>query len=1081
MADAVGTVVAAAAPSTTPTTTTLEALQRQASHTRRLRPPDVHGVNGGGGGSGSGRGGGGGGGDGDEKRIPLRASAEKLAHRESRLGLRSLFTRNKPGGVHDVRASIVDFGSWPYAFSGARSETTLVPNAAQQPRQPPNQQQQEGEQLKKPPPPRTTIKQGKQASAASASSTESSSKPRRTVLPLRSRTPVPSARPGRGSLATWDPPPLFQAYPQAIKHVQLPVCTTSIDMLLRLQGGSRGGRGGGGSGGGGSSIGSGISVRGSSPSDSATTTDDGAATPGDGLAAAAAAAAAAAEKPKRRHRRNTSASSLRLDWINKIYVLVTSGYLLQYAAEGSFDRLPEKILHISKDSAAFASDLIPGRHWVLQVSSAMGADGTQVSDARSLFSRLPFRGSERRHASTFLMVFENADEMESWITTLRREIEHLGGKKHLSETGKPKADDFATERTDPTSQRTLVVRDPGRFSRIINPQDLPPFPWPRDNTMNAHPSRTSAVDGQLPAPAVLPDTAHEHDPTGGDDRSITNSLVSHDGRQLDNLRDSGGHRFSYISSGQRTMVTSDSSSPPCSPIRDSFASIPGEEQALPPPPSSLFDTTKEARPRSNAAAIVDRRQSMQQVSSPHRLSDLQLPQHTVPSAAQSRLPVSSITTASPEPAPTAMPLPVGVVPLRRDTGGAAPQNDDHGAATSSSPTPPAIPNFSVPHSSSKRYSAFVRSPPPPELASVAVQETTATDAASRRPPTTQPVILRRAPEAGSPPQQAPPIPRNSGRRLPPPSLAFSRPLSIVTDHPSPGAAPSSLPRDTSNASIDTCSAHSPGYDSDIPDTPSLLAPWSDTTSSTSPDRTAPPSKPANAAHIQLTVRTSPRKHASMLALRSSDAAWETPDITTFVVPYRGSMAGTMVGRLPASKYTAGVPPPPPPPFGKAGGRTTDETQRANAEDRFMHNRHRSQSPPALGRSARQATHPKRASMFAQPSHSMVSQTTGRYPTPASRSTFAQDLLKAAGENDGSKTGTSRGRSGAAALEPLAARPSASNVHLRPRSMSSRAVLYRRSMPQLADGPPPAPPPTCALPPLPSGSSDLDNRRKVLPV
>ncbi|EON63650.1 hypothetical protein W97_02878 [Coniosporium apollinis CBS 100218] len=43
-----------------------------------------------------------------------------------------------------------------------------------------------------------------------------------------------------------------------------------------------------------------------------------------------------------------------VDLPTKLYILVTSGCLLQYAGEGPSDRLPEKILQLGKDSAAFA-------------------------------------------------------------------------------------------------------------------------------------------------------------------------------------------------------------------------------------------------------------------------------------------------------------------------------------------------------------------------------------------------------------------------------------------------------------------------------------------------------------------------------------------------------------------------------------------------------------------------------------------------------------------------------------------------------------------------------------------------------
>lgn len=62
------------------------------------------------------------------------------------------------------------------------------------------------------------------------------------------------------------------------------------------------------------------------------------------------AAAKKAEKVKSKHKRQISGSLSKADWIQKIFVLVTSGYLLQYSGEGSFDRLPEKMMQLGKDS-----------------------------------------------------------------------------------------------------------------------------------------------------------------------------------------------------------------------------------------------------------------------------------------------------------------------------------------------------------------------------------------------------------------------------------------------------------------------------------------------------------------------------------------------------------------------------------------------------------------------------------------------------------------------------------------------------------------------------------------------------------
>ncbi|RYP54867.1 hypothetical protein DL768_000431 [Monosporascus sp. mg162] len=55
--------------------------------------------------------------------------------------------------------------------------------------------------------------------------------------------------------------------------------------------------------------------------------------------------------------------------------------------------------------------------------------------------------------------------MDSWLATLRREIRSLGGKKKLSETGMPDAENEPDEVEVKPRRRTLVVRDPDRFSR----------------------------------------------------------------------------------------------------------------------------------------------------------------------------------------------------------------------------------------------------------------------------------------------------------------------------------------------------------------------------------------------------------------------------------------------------------------------------------------------------------------------------------------------------------------------------------------------------------------------------------------
>jgi len=549
-----------------------ESSQSQSSHySRRARPPDPRSD------------------IGDAEKVPLKLDVGEKAHkRESRLGLRSLFARGRGGlDVRDpsqkssgLRASLAEL-SWPYSShhaQGHRSELSLPT-------------------VPKSPLPGQNLRHKKSASAVRTQSTTD-------------------------GLAAWNPPPLFQAYPQAIKSARLPACTASAETVLRLYNHK--------------SNGSLVGVLSPGTSD----------IPGE------SAGSEKTDKPRRKHRRNLSGSTRKFEWTTKEYVLVTSGYLLQYSGEGAFDRLPEKVLQLGKESAAFASDVIPGRHWVIQVSSVVEPERVPTSHS-SLRSRFPFRGSEKKYSSTMLMVCESAEDMESWLTTLRRTIENLGGRKILSETGKPKHDDEDPRLKNQASQRTLVVKDPDRFSRVLSPEKR----WSRTGTVNL-------------------DSHYEHhdDPARDQSRDDTSTLsfISHDGRQLDSLRDST-NRLSYMSSGQRTMLTSTGSSPACSPIRDSFLDLDPPASELPP-----LEEQK-PRPRPNAMAIVNRRQSLQAIN---HVVEMRI------AASQPTGPLAGLLNPSPSDAPSQHTVPNFSMPHglnKRHSLGKGPQN---GSSNPSSPLSP---------------------------------------------------------------------------------------------------------------------------------------------------------------------------------------------------------------------------------------------------------------------------------------------------------------------------------------------------------------------------------------------------------
>lgn len=495
----------------------------------------------------------------NENRIPLKPG--RMERPDSKSGLRGMFSRNKLD--RNVSSPILEDTPPVSAFSERSMRLVAersIPRSLSIKRAPPITSETG------PFTPKATAKMSRMN--LRSKSVKESKGPRKTpskqspkaMSTDRSspKTSKSSPQPPIRTSPTWDPPPLFQAYPQAIKHATLSASTLSADAILRI----------------------------SNQMSQAHQTGGGR----DPIAAVKKT-----EKAKTKHRRQMSDSISKAEWTQKIFVLVTSGYLLQYAVGGSFDRLPEKMVKLGKDSVAFASDVIPGKHWVLQISQAMDSDGTPAADPRSLLSRLTFRGADyRRTATSLLLVLDSAEEMDSWMAIVRREIEALGGKKPVSETGKPKPDDNVMQLEAQPIHRYLVQREPGQFSAPSSPQSPGSTPpWNVETQIQESPEQTAAVLVE-PQPLSLlpirPSTSH---------RSTTNSVISHDEQQLESLRNST-NRFSYMSSGQRTLI----SSPATSPNRESFSTDDF--------PSNL--PNEDSRSRPNASAISERRRSMQTMS-----------------------------------------------------------------------------------------------------------------------------------------------------------------------------------------------------------------------------------------------------------------------------------------------------------------------------------------------------------------------------------------------------------------------------------------------------------------------------------
>jgi hypothetical protein len=323
-----------------------------------------------------------------------------------------------------------------------------------------------------------------------------SPKNRTSSIPIVDPLPPPNA------FRTIEQFPLCVAYVQAIKTSLLPACTLSSEKILRQE-----------------------ADRGS-------------------------------KRGRATHRHHVSTKSADLDWTKKLFVLVP-GILLQYSGDGMDDRLPEKVLQLTANSLAFASDAIPGRPWVLQVYRSAGEDGSGalVTDRRNAFiAKVTFRGGMKNSASALLMVFECADDMDSWMGILRAEAARLGGKKQKPPPKPRKSLELEKDAED--TEKEHAEDEPGkeesensRFSRriVINRED--------SNAKNEWSSSDENASKRASTYRTSTDA----------ERSIT----SNDQIVLDQLR---GSRLSLHSGGDRTRVMTVSASPDTSPERYSAKS-----------------------------------------------------------------------------------------------------------------------------------------------------------------------------------------------------------------------------------------------------------------------------------------------------------------------------------------------------------------------------------------------------------------------------------------------------------------------------------------------------------------------------
>ncbi|KAK4506034.1 hypothetical protein PRZ48_003999 [Zasmidium cellare] len=377
-------------------------------------------------------------------------------------------------------------------------------------------------------------------------------------IPLKEQPPLPPL-PADRKLRSFDPPPLFQVWPQSRKSGVLEVSSVTPELpshktKSRTSGGlfEQGGNL------------SSLNIPGNR---------------GSGTTVKSAI----------RHGASGSISNQRLP--ERIFVLTTSGFLLQYANEGPTDRLPERMLQLGKESAAYASDLIPGRHHVLQIAQAVDTHGTVVSTPHhSILSRFGIRNhAAKRLSSNFLIVMPGAQEMDEWMTAIKREIEVLGGKRvrsdsETSKTTRPKTGEppkIDLKKTPSQSHRYQVKRDPTKPSIVTSPSSevLEAFPQVHaeqdndaaDTNVEITTDETNEVDSTTPENEEVKTRPRAHSDTPSNSSSTSMSVEQ---QQLDKLRSSvrASHSTVATSVAAASRTNSITSTPPSDMSKESSES-----------------------------------------------------------------------------------------------------------------------------------------------------------------------------------------------------------------------------------------------------------------------------------------------------------------------------------------------------------------------------------------------------------------------------------------------------------------------------------------------------------------------------
>ncbi|KAK1814955.1 hypothetical protein LTR12_010653 [Friedmanniomyces endolithicus] len=402
------------------------------------------------------------------------------------------------------------------------------------------------------------------------------------------RAPTPVFPPGKG--IPFEAPPLFQAYPQSIKQATLQVSTMTAETVLQKSKNRKAG---------------GLSVE---PPPRGSTDDRG------------SIETRRTAKTTLRHVAHVSIGHIELP--KKILILVASGYLLQYAETGPSNRLPERVLQLGRESAAF-------------ISQAVDQQGVLLATSGSIFSKWSLRNTPaKRMTPNLLLVMHDVTEMDSWMTAIRDEIAILGGgvdsrPETYARPERKGSRDETEESTRSSSriQRAQMRSNPSKVSLVSTTIDESPdsLAVPPRRIEEDEKSEVGTIDeieeeaARLTEEPTCPPTPEkEHDA-----QSTRSTATSMDQQRLNSLRSS--QRISH-STVATTIGSSRTNSLCGSPPSEDVSNGGSESSTESNEPKSPYRSLS-----SYASAVARRRTAMPLTSKKERkLPLLNLPAQTNP-------------------------------------------------------------------------------------------------------------------------------------------------------------------------------------------------------------------------------------------------------------------------------------------------------------------------------------------------------------------------------------------------------------------------------------------------------------------